>query len=213
MRILICDDHAMIREGLKALIKGIPGMQVVGEADNGRDVLRLCADLKPDLVIMDVGMPELNGVEATRRLTAEFPGTKVIALSMHASRRMVREMLRAGAIGYVLKNSAFDELATALDCAAKRRSYISPAVTEAVLENISEREREASPGSVLTTREREVLQLLAEGYGPKEIAARLYMSENTAQTHRRNIMEKLNIHSIAKLTKFAIREGITSPED
>ncbi|MEW5721537.1 MAG: response regulator transcription factor [Thermodesulfobacteriota bacterium] len=212
-RVLICDDHAMIREGLRALLDENPNLEVVGEADNGREVVRLCTLLNPDVVIMDIGMPELNGIEATRLIKAQRPAIRVVALTMHSSRRLVKEMLRAGAIGYVLKSSAFDELAAALDFACRDKPYISPSLAGVVLEEFNGRGDGPFPQPELTPREREVLQLLAEGHGIKDIAARLYMSENTAQTHRRNIMEKLNIYSIAQLTKFAIREGITSPED
>jgi DNA-binding NarL/FixJ family response regulator len=204
----------MIREGLKALIQKMPEVEVVGEADNGRDILPLCGQTEPDVVIMDVAMPQLNGVDATRRIKADHPRIKVIALSMHSSRNLVEDMLQAGAIGYVLKNSAFEELAAALKSASRNQAYISPSVAGMVIQNLNNKNTgKPSPASKLTLREREVLQLLAEGFAAKDIAARLYMSENTVQTHRRNIMEKLEIHSIANLTKFAIREGITSTDD
>ena len=151
IRVVLGDDHVMIREGLKALIKGIPEVEVVGEADNGRDVVRLCHELKPDIAIMDIGMPELNGVEATRQIVMEIPQTKVIALSMHSSRRVVEETLQAGAVGYVVKNSAFTELASALKNVAESKAYISPSVAGHVLQKLTNPNQAGqSPASALS---------------------------------------------------------------
>jgi DNA-binding NarL/FixJ family response regulator len=207
------DDHVIVREGLKALLKDMPDVEVVGEADNGRDIIKLCKEKSPDVVIMDVSMPDLNGVEATRQIVADFPKTRVIALSMHSSRRVVEEMIQAGAKGYVVKNSAFDELAVALDSIRANKAYISPSVAGFLLDRIVNPTQEApSAGAMLSPREREVLQLLTEGKKAKDIAARLNVSLSTIETHRRNIMQKLNMHTLPELTKFAIREGITTAE-
>lgn len=212
-RIILADDHGMMREGLRSLLKDIPGTEVIGEADNGRDTVRLCRELSPDLVIMDVAMPELNGIEATRQIVGENSKVKIIALSMHSSKRFVLDMLQAGAVGYLLKNCAFKELAEALKTVRAGRAYISPAVASVVVEKI------VSPSSggfsmpmTITPREREVLQLLAEGRKVSDIAGRLHVSAKTVQTHRRNLMAKLNLYSLPELTKFAIQHGLTSLE-
>ena len=213
LRILLGDDHVIVREGLKALLKDIPDVDVVGEADNGRDIIKLCQEKSPDVVIMDVSMPDLNGVEATRQIVADFPKIRVIALSMHSSRRVVEEMIQAGAKGYVVKNSAFDELAVALDSIRANKAYISPSVAGFLLDRIVNPTPETpTAGAMLSPREREVLQLLTEGKKAKDIAARLNVSLSTIETHRRNIMQKLDMHTLPELTKFAIREGITTAE-
>jgi DNA-binding NarL/FixJ family response regulator len=207
----LADDHVMMREGLRALLKDIPGVQVSGEAENGRDAVRLCRELAPDLVIMDVAMPELNGVEATRQILAETPSVRIIALSMHSTKRFVLDMIQAGAKGYLLKNCAFKELADAVSTVLAGRAYISPAVASVVMEKIvSPAKDEPTPDFNLTPREREVLQLLAEGKKVGEVARRLHVSMKTVQTHRRNLMAKLNLFSLPELTKFAIQHGLTS---
>ena len=212
-RIVLADDHNMLREGLRSLLRDIPGTEVVGEADNGRDTVRLCLELEPDLVIMDVAMPELSGIEATRQIVKERPDTKVIALSMHSTKRFVLDMLQAGAVGYLLKNCAFKELADALSTVRAGRAYISPAVASVVVERIvSPKSDESYAVHTLTPREREVLQLLAEGRRVSEVANTLHVSAKTVQTHRRNIMAKLNLFSLPELTKFAIQQGLTSLE-
>lgn len=213
-RILLADDHGMMREGLKALLENINDTQIVGEADNGRDTVKLCRELRPDLVIMDVAMPELNGIEATRQIMTECPGTKVIALSMHSTKRFILDMLQAGAQGYLLKNCAFKELAEALSTVRAGNAYISPSVASVVVEKLmapQTAEDTAAPHA-LTPREREVLQLLAEGIRVSEVARKLHVSIKTVQTHRRNLMAKLNLYSLPELTKFAIQHGMTSLE-
>ena len=213
-RIVLADDHNMLREGLRSLLKDIPGAEVVGEADNGRDTVRMCRELSPDLVIMDVAMPELNGIEATRQIVGENPRIKVIALSMHSTKRFVLDMLQAGAVGYLLKNCAFRELAQALETIKAGRAYISPAVASVVVEKIvSPASDVPSAAETLTPREREVLQLLAEGKRVSEAAKILHVSIKTIQTHRRNLMAKLNLFSLPELTKFAIQNGLTSLEN
>jgi len=211
MRILIADDHRIVREGLKSLLDDQPDMEVVAEADNGRDAVQLVGEATPDVVVMDVGMPQLNGVEATRRVMRDYPGTKVVALSMHSDRRFTAEMLKAGAAGYLLKDSAFEELVTAIRAIAAGKVYLSPSVADLVVDDYVSRLPSAEGNAFvsLTTREREVLQLLAEGKATKEVARLLGVSIKTVETHRRQIMQKLDLHSVAELTKYAVREGIT----
>lgn len=214
MRILLADDHQILREGLKGLLARQPDMQVVGEAADGRTTVRMASELAPDVVVMDIGMPGLNGVEATRQIAAHHPGVRVIALSMHSDRRYVTEMLRAGAAGYLVKDSAFEELAQAVNAVAAGKVYLSPSVADAVVDHHVRGGGGGEPSvfAVLTPREREVLQLLAEGQATKQVAASLDVSVKTVETHRRQIMEKLDLHSVAELTKYAIREGLTSVE-
>ncbi len=213
MRILLADDHKMLRDGLRALLERKPGMEIVGEASTGHQAVELSQQLRPDVVVMDVTMPELNGVEATRRLVAAHPDIKVVALSVHTDRRYMMAMFEAGAVAYVPKSVAFEELAQAIDAVMQGQRYLSPTVTGAVLEGYLRKVSPAVPGGTLSPREREVLQLLAEGSSSKDIAARLGLSVATVETHRRQIASKLDIHSVAELTKFAIREGLTSLDD
>jgi two-component system, NarL family, response regulator NreC len=215
IKILLADDHQIMRIGLRSLIEKQPDMEVVAEAQDGREALRYAAELRPDVVIMDIGMPGLNGIEATRQIIAENPHVKIIALSMHSDRRFVSGMLEAGAAGYLLKDCAFEELVYALKTISNNQTYLSPAITGIVIEDYVRQlsSEESSALSVLTAREREVLQLLAEGKTTKQIAVSLHVSAKTIETHRSQIMEKLNIHSVAELTKFAIREGLTSLDE
>lgn len=193
------------------MLKEYPGAEVIGEAETGREAVRLCGEVSPDVIIMDVAMPDLNGIEATRQILAERPETKVICLSMHSRRSLVIEMLKAGASGYLLKNSAFKELAAALSCIRAGKPYISPDISSAVLEGLSAPSSDTAPAATrLTPREREVVQLLAEGKQSKTIAAQLNISVKTVQTHRRNIMRKLGFNNLPDLTKYAVREGIVS---
>jgi DNA-binding NarL/FixJ family response regulator len=214
MRILIADDHKLMREGLQELIKRQGGMTVVGEAENGIAAVRMARDLRPDLVLMDIGMPDLNGIEATRQIRRETPEVKVIALSMHADRRFVRQMLGAGAAGYVLKGSAFEELTAAIRTVMSGGMYTSPKITDMVLVDYIRQLADVlvPMASPLSNREREVLQLLTEGRSNGEVAVKLGVSATTIDSHRKHIMNKLGLHSIAELTKYAIREGMTSPE-
>ncbi|MCL6477099.1 MAG: response regulator transcription factor [Peptococcaceae bacterium] len=214
MRIMLVDDHKIMREGLKALFEKQSGMEVVAEAGNGLEAVRLARDLSPDLVLMDVAMPGLNGIEATRKIIAENPKIKVVALTKNSDRRCVVEMFRSGVSGYVLKDCSFEELACAVETVVKDgRFFISPGIVEIVIKdyiNMLSKHEEPSAFSVLTVREREVLQLIAEGKTTSKIALSLNLSEKTVETHRRQIMHKLNLHSIADLTKYAIREGLTA---
>ena len=212
IRILLADDHKIVREGLRTLIEKQPEIEVVGEADSGRRALKLTRELKPDVVIMDITMPDLNGIEATRQIHSEIPGVKVIGLSMHSDRRLVAGMLMAGASGYLLKEDCdCAELARAIRAVASDQTYLSPKIGEVVIKDYVRHlsMTTSSPFSILTPREREVLQLLAEGKSTKEIASSLHVSVKTVETHRNKIMEKLDIRSIAELTKYAIRERLT----
>lgn len=213
-RIFIADDHRIVREGLQSLVEKENDLEVVGMADNGRQALMLARRLKPDVVIMDIAMPELNGIDATRQIVDEVPGVKVIALSMHSEKQFVEGMLRAGVMGYLLKESAFEELIKAIRVVCAGKKYLSPDVTDIVLRDYlspaDEKDSEQAPD--LTLREREVLQLLAEGRATREIAERLNISIKTVESHRKNIMTKLDLYTVAELTKYAVRHGLTSIE-
>jgi DNA-binding NarL/FixJ family response regulator len=212
IRIILADDHRIIREGLRSLLEREPQMEVAAEADNGRAAVRLARELAPEVVVMDIAMPDLNGVEATRQIVAESPQVKVIALSMHADKRYVMEMLKAGASGYLLKDGAFEELARAIRAVLANKTYLSPQISELVIGDYVRRlqKSDGTAFTVLSAREREVLQLLAEGSGTAQIAERLHLSVKTVETYRQHLMEKLGIRSVAELTKYAIREGLTS---
>ena len=206
IRILLADDHAVVRHGFKMILGAQPDMEIVGEAGNGREAVELTEQLKPDIVVMDVAMPELNGIEATRRVAASVPHARVIALSMHKDSVYVREVLRAGARGYLLKDSGSADLVAAVRAVAQGEGYLSPAISNAVLDDY--RKHVSNPIDLLTSREREVLQMLAEGKTNKEIAGVLNLSVYTVDAHRGRIMEKLNLHSINELTRFAVRNGL-----
>ena len=206
IRILLADDHAVVRQGFKMILSAQPDMEIVGEAGNGREAVALAEELKPDVVVMDVAMPELNGIEATRRLAESVPHARVVALSMHKDSVYVREILRAGARGYLLKDSVAGDLVSAVRAVAQGEGYLSPAVSDAVLDDY--RRHVTNPIDLLTSREREVLQMLAEGKTNKEIATVLNLSVYTVEAHRGRIMEKLNMHSINELVRFALRNGL-----
>ena len=211
-KIVIADDHKIMREGLKALIEKQPDMEVAAEAQDGLAATKLARKLLPQVIIMDIGMPEMNGIDATRQIISENKDIKIIALSMHSDRRFVLEMLKAGASGYLLKDSAFEELVNAVHTVMTGQSYLSPRITDIVVKEYLYNlpKSESTVFTVLTVREREVLQLLAEGKSTKQIAATLNLSVKTVETHRQQIMEKLEIRTVAELTKYAIREGLTS---
>ena len=206
IRILLADDHAVVRQGFKMILDAQPDMEIVGEAGNGREAVELVEELKPDVVVMDVAMPELNGIEATRRVASSVPHTRVIALSMHKDSVYVREVLRAGARGYLLKDSGAGDLVSAVRAVAQGEGYLSPAVSDAVMDDY--RKHVTNPIDLLSSREREVLQMLAEGKTNKEIAGVLNLSVYTVDAHRGRIMEKLNLHSINELVRFAVRNGM-----
>jgi DNA-binding NarL/FixJ family response regulator len=213
-RILLVDDHAIIREGLRSLLSNQPDIEVVGQAEDGQKALELVRKLGPDIVIMDITMPNLNGIDAARRILSERAGTRIIALSMHSSRRFVTEILKAGASGYILKECLFDELVEAIQTVLGGGTYLSPRITGVIVEDYVRRMSKDYQAEApdLTEREREVLQFLAEGKSTKQIAQRLHISPKTIESNRRNIMNKLGIHSVAELTKYAVREGLTPLE-
>ncbi len=214
IRILLADDHQLFREGLRSLLKDEPDMEVIAEADNGRTAVQQASELRPDVVAMDISMPDMNGMEATRQIASRVPATKVLGLSMHSDKRFVEGMLKAGASGYLLKDCANEELIQAIRVVASGQTYLSPAIAGTVVQGcVHGPEVKACPSTdQLTPREREVLQLVAEGLASKQIAARLNISVKTIDSHRHQIMERLNLHSVAELTKFAVREGLSSLE-
>jgi DNA-binding NarL/FixJ family response regulator len=209
IRILLVDDHKLFRQGLCALIEKQSDMEVVGEAEEGRKAVRLVQKLKPNVVIMDISMPDLGGVQATRQILKQSPNVKVVALSMYKDSQFVIEMLRSGASGYLLKDCAFEELARAIRTVTDNKTYLSPAISGDVVEDYLHRLKKADVPKVLSNRELEVLQLLTEGKSTKQIALKLHISAKTVETHRRQIMNKLDIHTIAELTRYAIRERLT----
>jgi len=214
MRIILADDHKIIRDGLRSLLEQEEDIEVVAQAKTGNETIELVAKFLPNAVIMDIGMPDMNGIEATRHIINSFENVKVIALSMHSDRKFVIEMLKAGASGYLLKNCAFEELANAIRTVTAGKTYLSPSITDIVVDNYvrGSGDNEPSVFSVLTRREREVLQLLAESKTTKQVAMILHISPKTVETHRLKIMKKLNLDNMAALTKYAIREGLTSLE-
>jgi two-component system response regulator NreC len=208
IRVLLADDHALVRQGFRLILSSQPDIEIVGEAGNGRETVELAEKLRPDVVVMDVAMPEMNGIEATRRLAELAPRTRVLALSMYKDSVYVREILRAGARGYLLKDAIDRDLVAAVRAVAAGEGYLSPAVSEAVLSDY--RRHVSDPLDLLTPREREVLQLIAEGKTNKEIAAALNLSVYTVDAHRGRIMEKLNVHSVSELVRFAVRAGLVN---
>jgi DNA-binding NarL/FixJ family response regulator len=205
-RILLADDHAIVRQGFRAILAAQADMEIIGEAGDGREAVEQAIELKPDVVVMDVAMPGLNGIEATRRLADALPAARVLALSMHKDAVYVREILRAGARGYLLKDSFDRDLIAAIRAVAKGEAYLSPAISDAVLDDY--RRHVTNPIDLLTSREREILQLIAEGKTNKEIAQLLNLSVYTVDAHRGRIMEKLNLHSTGELVRFAMRAGL-----
>ena len=215
IRVLLSDDHRILREGLRSLLEKEPDIELVGEAEDGRSTLELASRLKPQVVVMDISMPDLNGIDATRKLLEKLPSVKVLALSMHTDQRFIEGMLRAGATGYLPKDCASEELVRAIRTVLSNQTYLSPSIADVVRRDYLSQRRGAdiSVSRDLTEREREVLQLMAEGKNTKEIASRLQLSVKTIETFRQHIMQKLDLHSLAELTKYAIREGLTSLED
>jgi DNA-binding NarL/FixJ family response regulator len=213
IRILIADNHTLFSQGVRSLIEQQSDFEVVGEAADGRQAVTQTRELRPDVVLMDVVMPGLNGLEATRQIRQETPETRVLALSMHVDKRYVLGMLEAGASGYLAKDSPFDEVARAIRAVAAGQVYLAPSIAGVVVEGYAHR---AAPATVaaaaLSQREREVLQLIAEGCKPRQIARQLHISVKTVETHRRNLLAKLELDTVADLVRYAIREGITSLE-
>ncbi|MGH7014640.1 MAG: response regulator [Stellaceae bacterium] len=213
VRILLCDDHLLIRASLKSLIGEFPGIEVVGEAGDGREALEHVANVRPNVVLMDIAMPGLNGLEATRRLVKDHPQVRVVMLSMHADESHVLQALRAGAAGYVLKGSAPRELEMAIEAVARGEIFLSPAISKHVIEvYLNRTEGQTNSLDLLTPRQREILQLIAEGKSSKQIAQMLDASVKTIESHRASLMERLDIHDVAGLVRYAIRHGLVSPE-
>jgi two-component system NarL family response regulator len=209
-RILLVDDHRMVREGLRAILEKDGAFSVVGEAGSGREAIRLAQKLRPNVIVMDVAMSDMNGIEATRQIRTLVPDARIVALSSHSDRRYVTAILEAGACSYVLKANAYDELVRGVDAARQGLKYLCAQVTSGIVESALEKGVAGSVYEILGAREREVLQLLAEGLTSSQIAQRLSVSTSTVETHRRNIMRKLDVHNVAELTKYAIREGLTA---
>jgi DNA-binding NarL/FixJ family response regulator len=219
IRVLLADDHVLMRTGMRAWLRSMARMEVVGETSDGREALRLIAKVQPQVVLMDIGMPGLNGLEATLQVTKDFPRVRVLILSMHANEEYVVQALRAGASGYILKDAEPEELELALKAVSRGKTYLSPTVSQGVIGDYLRRIRvsegephTADAPSVLTARQREILQLVAEGHTTKQIAALLHRSEKTVESHRSRLMRQLDIHDIAGLVRYAIRTGLVMPE-
>jgi two-component system NarL family response regulator len=209
-RLALVDDHAIFREALRTMLAAEADIEVIGEAGNGREALALARDLQPDIMVVDIGMPDMNGIEATAAIVARSPQTRVIALSTHSDRRFVDEMIKSGASGYVVKTAASTELLRAIRAVAQGQAYLSPQVTGSVMRTSAGGDRRrGSREHELTGREREVLKLLAEGMRTAAIASRMHLAPTTVDVHRRNLMRKLDLHTVAELTKYALREGLT----
>jgi DNA-binding NarL/FixJ family response regulator len=213
-RVLLAEDHTIVRKGLRSLLDKETGIKVVGEAEDGREAIAKAEELHPDVVVMDIAMPGLNGLEATRQIKKRFPDMKIIILTMHTNEEYVLQTLKAGASGYLVKKAAPAELISAINAINKGNSFLSPSISRMVIDEYIRRSKKISEGEEgfeqLTVREREVLQLIAEGRKTREIAELLYISIKTVETHRAHIMNKLDIHSTAELTRYAIRKGIIS---
>lgn len=214
LRILVADDHELARNGIRTVLESHPGWEVCGEAKDGRESVELAAVTKPDVVLLDIGMPNLNGLEAARQILAVAPDTAILILTMHDSDSVIREVLRAGARGFLLKTDAGRDLVAAVEALQRQRTFFTTRVSQMVLDGYLDRQskgpepRQDISGDVLTSREREVIQLLAEGKTSKEVAVALNLSVKTAETHRTNLMRKLGLHSVADLTRYAVRNGI-----
>jgi len=218
LRVLLADDHTLMRAGLRKLVEGIQGFQVIAEASDGRETVRLAREREPDIVLLDISMPGLNGLDATALIVKAVPATRVVVLSMHTTEGYVLAALRAGAVGYVVKDAAVDELERALRAVGNGQGWLSPVVSRHLFDDYlrlaASREDAASSAvgnELLTPRQREILQLVAEGCTTRDIAKRLCVSLRTVETHRAQLMERLNIHDVAGLTRFAIRSGLVDP--
>ena len=214
LRLVLADDHTLVRAGMRALLSELPGVEVVAETGDGREALRLVRERKPDIALIDISMPGLNGLEVAARIRHDHPATRVIIVSMHGDDESVRRALVAGAAGYMLKNSDKSELELALRTVARGDTWLSPSLTKRVVKAFTQGGQPATEGSlqVLTPRQREVLQLVAEGHSNKEIASRLNVSLKTVETHRTELMERLGIHGVAGLVRYAIQVGLVRPE-
>lgn len=211
INIILADDHKILRDGLRNLIEKVSNMKVIAESQDGREAVKLCKELKPNVVIMDVSMPGLNGVEATQQIVQDNPDIKIIALSMHSNKRFITGMFKAGAYGYLLKDSDSDELITAINTVARNQKYVSQRISSIILnEFMTSLPEEVSS---LSSREKEILQLIAEGKSSKDIGEILFVSSKTVDAHRKNIMDKLELRTLPELTKYAIKSGLTSLDD
>jgi DNA-binding NarL/FixJ family response regulator len=212
IRLLLADDHTLVRAGLRALLHGIPDVEVVGEASNGREAVRLAGELHPDIILMDIAMSELNGLEAAAQVVRQYSAIRVIMLSMHATEEYVVQALRAGAAGYLLKNAGAAELEKAIKHVAQGETFLSTAISRQVTDYIRRGAQDAGPVGRLSPRQREILQLIAEGHTTKRIAQILKISVKTVETHRSQLMDQLDIHDVAGLVRCAIRAGLITPE-
>jgi len=213
VRIVLADDHHLVRKGIRALLEALPGVEVVAETGNGREAMELIESKRPDVAVLDITMPGLNGLEVAARTAKEVPHTKVLLLSMHAGEAYVAQALRAGVAGYLLKDAADDELAIALKAVARGDVYLSPQISRQLVERLARAaEAEPDPLAGLTSRQREILQLVAEGHSSKQVAAKLGISVKTVEAHRGQIMERLGVHDVTGLVRFAIRVGLISSE-
>ncbi|MEK7263454.1 MAG: response regulator transcription factor [Bacteroidota bacterium] len=215
IKVLLADDHEIVRQGLRSLLEQTMDIEVIAEAEDGKEAVLKTEQFLPDVVVMDIGMPTLNGIEATRQIKKMYPDIFILILTMHATEEYIAQMLHAGASGYILKKSAYQELLQAIRAVHKGHSYLSPSVSKKVLDDYLDRTKEMfanDPYETLTTREREVLQVLAEGKSNQEIAHSLFLSAKTVETHKANVMKKLDLHSTTELVKYAIRKGIITSE-
>ncbi|MFK8053985.1 MAG: response regulator [Woeseiaceae bacterium] len=212
IKLIVVDDHQVVRDGLVSLIQGLDtDIEIVGQGANGVEAVALARQLSPDLLLMDVAMPDLNGIDATQKILAEQPDIKIIAVTMHAERSFIKGMLQAGAVGYIRKESAFEEISAAIDAVAEGEVYLGDGIANIVASDYRQQnDRSKDPTMALSARETQVLELIAEGYKTREIAAKLFVSDKTVETHRRKISRKLDLYSVAELTKYAIREGLTT---
>jgi DNA-binding NarL/FixJ family response regulator len=207
IKIVLVDDHQMLRDGLKNIIQKKSNLEIVGEASNGREAIKICANLKPDVVITDISMEGLNGIEAAKQILKEYPNTKIIGLSMHANKKFIQGVFKAGGYGYLLKDGDSSELITAITSVMHNKKYLSKNINPQYLSGLDD---DDSSNKILSSRETEVLQLIAEGKSSKEIGELLFLSSKTVDVHRNNLMKKLELHTIPELTKYAIREGLTT---
>jgi DNA-binding NarL/FixJ family response regulator len=213
IRVVLADDHVLIRAGLRALLHSLPNIEVIGEASDGNEAVNVVAQDQPDVVIMDIGMPGLNGVDSARRIVKQVPGTRIIILSMHANEEYVGRALEAGAMGYLLKGAEPAELELVLKAVMRGETYLSPSISKHLVQDyLSHRKEKTHPLPDLTVRQREVLQLIAEGCSTKDIANKLKLSVKTVDTHRSELMHRLDIHDVAGLVRYAIRTGLVTTE-
>lgn len=212
IRVLLAEDHTLVRSGVKALLRHVPDMEVVGEAGDGRQAVALATELLPDVVLMDISMPMLNGIDATRQLSARAPGVRVLMLSVHTNEEYVAQALQAGAAGYILKGADPAELERGIRAVADGQSYLTPAISRQVIDEYLSRTSGPTRAVLLTPRQREVLQLIAEGRTSKEVAGLLGLSIKTVETHRAQMMQRLGVHDLPGLVRYAIREGLVSPD-